>query len=91
MYYKDDWDIVKKRFEALWNGEVIDRCCIAVTAPRKGCEDFFDMSEHKGIYNMGAALTSLHMDDPYTVIKEKEKILENTYFCLLYTSDAADE
>jgi len=32
--YKDDWDKCKERFEAFWEGELIDRCLIAVTAPR---------------------------------------------------------
>jgi hypothetical protein len=35
MYYKPDWDKVKERLLAWWNHEVIDRCCIAVHAPRK--------------------------------------------------------
>jgi hypothetical protein len=36
MYYKDDWDQAKKRLEAFWNeGEIIDRCCVGVFAPRK--------------------------------------------------------
>jgi hypothetical protein len=35
MYYKPDWEQAKKRIEAFWQNEVIDRCCIAVFAPRK--------------------------------------------------------
>ena len=35
MYYKPDWEQAKKRVEAFWHNEVIDRCCIAVFAPRK--------------------------------------------------------
>ena len=35
MYYKTDWDEAKKRLEAFWRGEVIDRCCAVVLAPRK--------------------------------------------------------
>lgn len=34
MIYREDWDECKNRFEAFWQGEIIDRCCIAVTAPR---------------------------------------------------------
>ncbi len=30
MEYKHDWDQTKKRFEALWNNELVDRCCISV-------------------------------------------------------------
>ncbi len=35
MYYKSDWDKAKKRVEAFWEGEIIDRCCVAVFSPRK--------------------------------------------------------
>ncbi len=35
MLYKDDWDMAKKRFEAFWACDMLDRCCISVTAPRK--------------------------------------------------------
>jgi hypothetical protein len=35
MYYKKDWGKARERVEAFWYGEIIDRCCIAVFAPRK--------------------------------------------------------
>lgn len=35
MYYKTDWHLAKERFFAFWNNDIIDRCCIAVYAPRK--------------------------------------------------------
>ena len=31
-----DWEASRERFAALWRGEVLDRCCIAVTSPRDG-------------------------------------------------------
>lgn len=34
MLYKEDWDKCKDRFTAYWEGEILDRCCISVTAPR---------------------------------------------------------
>ncbi|MCC7208651.1 MAG: hypothetical protein IT323_15190 [Anaerolineae bacterium] len=34
MDYKPDWDQAKQRLLAWWNHAVIDRCCIAVHAPR---------------------------------------------------------
>ncbi len=36
MYYKGDWDKAKARFLAFWDREIVDRCCLAVAAPRKG-------------------------------------------------------
>jgi len=35
MKYKPDWDAAKTRSEAWWNHAVVDRCCIAVHAPKK--------------------------------------------------------
>jgi hypothetical protein len=35
MYYKEDWEKAKERLVAFWHHEVIDRCCIAVHAPRR--------------------------------------------------------
>lgn len=31
--WKDEWDIIKKRLDLLWSNEILDRCCIKVTAP----------------------------------------------------------
>jgi len=36
LIYKPDWEEVKKRYLAWWEGEVLDRCCIAVVAPKEG-------------------------------------------------------
>ncbi len=33
MKYKPDWEDAQERLTALWNHEIIDRPCIAVTAP----------------------------------------------------------
>jgi len=33
--YKDDWPIARKRLEAFWQREIIDRCCVGVLSPRK--------------------------------------------------------
>ncbi len=35
MLFKEDWDKCKERFDAFWEGEMIDRCCIAIYAPRR--------------------------------------------------------
>ncbi len=35
MHYKPDWEQARERLLAYWNHAVIDRCCIAVHAPRK--------------------------------------------------------
>jgi hypothetical protein len=33
--YKENWDDTKKRFDAFWNMDMLDRCCVAVTSLRK--------------------------------------------------------
>jgi hypothetical protein len=35
VYYKPDWAAARKRLEAFWAGEILDRCPVAVIAPRK--------------------------------------------------------
>ena len=35
MYYKEDWPQAKQRLEAFWQHQIVDRCCVAVFAPRK--------------------------------------------------------
>jgi hypothetical protein len=35
MYYKSDWHKAKERLLAFWENEIVDRCCVAVHAPRK--------------------------------------------------------
>ena len=36
MHYKPDWETTKARLEALWNGTIAGRPCMAVTAPQAG-------------------------------------------------------
>lgn len=37
--YKDDWEEMQERYHAWWAGEQMDRCAIAVTAPRDRLPD----------------------------------------------------
>lgn len=39
--YKENWEENRRRMEAYWNKEYIDRCCLAVTAPREGGKPVF--------------------------------------------------
>lgn len=36
LKYKPDWDETRTRLTAWWQGEIVDRCVIGVTAPRAG-------------------------------------------------------
>jgi hypothetical protein len=35
MKYKEDWPMARKRLDAFWQREIIDRCCVGVLSPRK--------------------------------------------------------
>lgn len=37
--YKPDWESAQRRYRAWWAGEVLDRCLLAVTAPRADAPD----------------------------------------------------
>lgn len=39
MLYKPDWEEAQERYRAWWAGEVLDRCAMAVTAPRADAPD----------------------------------------------------
>ena len=87
MYYKDDWLKAKERLTAFWQGEMLDRCLVAVFAPRKtskvsfpelqngpwlgGLDDFSD-HEHDKIKNWWT--------DPEENYKRAVYWFENTYF-----------
>ena len=72
MKYIDDWDMIKKRFNAFWEGAFIDRCCIAVTAPLRGKEDE---------YHRLKALPRLHgWGNPEEIIVLNRKKFEVTKF-----------
>ena len=32
-HWQDNWETIKKRLELLWQNELLDRCCVKVTAP----------------------------------------------------------
>ena len=34
LYYKDDWDMAKKRTTAWYNREIMGRCAISVESPK---------------------------------------------------------
>jgi hypothetical protein len=45
MYLGDDWDAVKQRHLAWWEGEIVDRVAMAVHAPRKDAPPAPDYSD----------------------------------------------
>jgi hypothetical protein len=88
MYYKQDWHQAKQRLEAFWKGEITDRACVGVLAPRKnsrlppfphlthgpwlGGLEKFDDSDREGIRKWWT--------DPEQNYQRMKTWFENTYF-----------
>ena len=74
MDYKNDWEKSKERFHAFWKGEVLDRCCVAVTAPKDGSkytpEPFPQNKEDKIKY----------WTDGEWILKRNRQDFESTFF-----------
>lgn len=70
----ESWEKTKERFAALWEREITDRCCIAVTAPKKGSgcvpEKLPDRDEDKVKF----------WTDGEWILKRNMERFENTYY-----------
>lgn len=88
MEYKPDWEQVQKRLLAWWNHEVIDRCCIAVHAPRKtsALPPFPDLQNGPWLGGMetiddqDAAAIRRWWEDPDWNLERALTWFDNTYF-----------
>lgn len=67
---KDDWPLVQQRYEAWWEGEVVDRVPISVHAPKVALP-----AEDIPIERLVAYWT-----DPETVMERQRRLLSATYF-----------
>lgn len=76
MLYKEDWEKTKERFDALWHCEVIDRCCVAVKAPKDGSkyrpEDYAKPDDHDELVR--------YFRDPEQVLKRYTAEFEGTFY-----------
>ncbi len=74
MLYKEDWDKSKERLTALWENEIVDRCCVSVIAPKKGSQwKFGPMPDSQD------ELFRFYMDGERILERETKKF-ENMYF-----------
>jgi hypothetical protein len=72
MRYKEDWEQSRKRFEAFWHQEIVDRCCIAITSPLRGKEQlYWELKSLPRLYGWG---------DPEAIIKRSVAQFEVTRF-----------
>lgn len=70
MQYIQNWEKVKERFNAFWQNDIVDRCCVSVTAPKAGAQyKQFDKSD-----------LMKYWTDPEAVLERHENYFENTYF-----------
>jgi len=74
----EDWERVKKRFEAWWEGGIYDRPLIAVTAPRqRSPQEEIELAANKAA---GPEEVQKQWTDVATMIRRQERILQSTYF-----------
>lgn len=74
MINKNDWEQTKKRFEALWNNEITDRCCVSV----KG---YMDASKVEADADLSTAeALHRHWFDAEHIVQREVKKFENTFF-----------
>ena len=72
MRYKSDWDMAKKRFEAFWNRDIVDRCCVSVKAVGK----FDDPLGHLEAEEARVRKWT----DPELIIRRSRLQMEHTYY-----------
>jgi hypothetical protein len=72
MKYKENWEQAKERLTAFWHQEIIDRCCIAVTAPRHAAAELTPPPVLKDINEQWTGAAYL--------VRRQRYNLANTYF-----------
>ena len=70
-----DWDKSGKRFEAYWERELVDRCCIALKAPKDPVKGY-DSSPLPEIYKDRIP----YWTDGECILERYLKLFESTYF-----------
>ena len=78
MYYKEDWEKAKARLTALWDNEILDRCCISVAAPRDGKTNVHIFAQGECNPNDPKDIEDYWMN-PERILQRNIKRLEQTY------------
>ena len=74
MRYKNDWYMAKKRLEAFWKRDIIDRCCISVKVFENFDDPFIRLvpgTDEERIQ---------HWTNPEQVIRRNRTWMEHTYY-----------
>lgn len=79
MKYKEDIDVVKKRMEAFWNQEMLDRACAAILAPKKKGANISPFRNDLDFSQNPEGLVD-YWTNPETIRKVNLDKIQNTYF-----------
>lgn len=79
MKYKEDMELVKKRMEAFWNQERLERACIAVTAPKVKGINISPFRNDLDFQNDKGGLVR-YWTDPETIRKVNLGKIRNTFY-----------
>ena len=71
MNYTKNWGKSVERYKAFWQGEMLDRCCVSVTAPKRTLEPLPSFTSQE---------TLEHWTDGEWVFKTWKNYFESTYF-----------
>lgn len=74
MFSIDNWERSKERLAALWEKEILDRCCISVEAPKAGLTNI----SYEDSYSQ-MDLTKYYTDAEFILERNLNKF-ENTYY-----------
>lgn len=76
-YYKEDWEKAKQRMTAWWNGEIIDRAALQVTAQKDK-----QFRKHDDILNKHSSMGTCYFlsTDIELLIEVNEELFTNTYY-----------
>lgn len=79
MYYKEDWEKAKERLTALWDNEILDRCCVSVAAPRAGKINVQAMAQGECNWDDSKDVED-YWTNPERIWKRNIIRMEQTYF-----------
>jgi len=75
LLYKPDWERSKQRFQAAWDGEMLDRCCIMAAAPNGK----MDASKQRPVPEIQEELEKYYFDETW-ILERNVARMEQTYF-----------
>lgn len=76
MQYKEDWEQAQARLLAWWEGELVDRPCVQVTAPRAGYEDQY----HSALCRPSSVTVQEWWTDIERVVERTARRIEATFY-----------